>query len=595
MRPPKLVDILRAAGNDLERRPPSPEELHRSEHYLAQCNDNPYALVPEMLRIERQADAEKRRADAAQHACNTATAAAESINELLHEMVHGASDFWHLLTVRQTDDGPRAVCQVGGRLQELAVHPDVDLSDLEQLQSWEFVGVHENVVVGTWRDDPTLFANAHGEVATFKNHVDRDAHLVEVSRNGHEDAIVALSRSLWDQEMTPHTRLVLQRDNPHQAIAIAAANQDRSKFEIPIENIDMRLDDLAGIEEIAERLINDVMLQIRDTEIRDRFGLQPMRGVLLYSYKPGMGKSKFASAFARWLYDHSDVLGWDVVLYEIKPNETKIVWHGGDAQIIRDLWRTVRARAAQPRTRPLIQILVFDEVDSLGKRGETNELVTSAAQNDGLQAMLAEMDGLARGDNHDGPPSHVLCFGMTNRPDRVSSALKRPGRFGDLFLAMPAVTIESAEDVMAIYARGEELPWYLNAEIQVGVDEEVIRANFLRPALSRVFDAVVVRYKTDTQRSIDVTAGEIMANVHFMDAMNAAKKRAAVRCRRNSGVPAVGYDDVVDCLLDSALTVAHQMEADPQMLIRHLQVKVPVTRVDAVAKQELAEHRYLRA
>jgi hypothetical protein len=30
------------------------------------------------------------------------------------------------------------------------------------------------------------------------------------------------------------------------------------------------------------------------------------------------------------------------------------------------------------------------------------------------------------------------------------------------------------------------------------------------------------------------------------------------------------------------------------MLIRQLQVKVPVTRVDAVAKHELAEHRYLR-
>jgi hypothetical protein len=147
---------------------------------------------------------------------------------------------------------------------------------------------------------------------------------------------------------------------------------------------------------------------------------------------------------------------------------------------------------------------------------------------------------------------------------------------------------------MAIYARGDKLPWYLEDEIQAGIEDEVIRANFLRPALASVFDAVVVRYKTDMQRSVDVTAGEIMANVHFMDAMNAAKKRAAVRCRRKSGVHAVCYDDVVDCLLDSALTVAHQMEADPQMLIRHLQVKVPVTRVDAIAKQELADHRFLR-
>jgi SpoVK/Ycf46/Vps4 family AAA+-type ATPase len=320
-----------------------------------------------------------------------------------------------------------------------------------------------------------------------------------------------------------------------------------------------------------------------------------MRGVLLYSYKPGMGKSKFVSALARWLHDHSDILGYEVILYEIKPNETKIVWHGGDAQIIRDLWTTVHARRRQPRARPLIQILVFDEVDSLGKRGEANEMVTSSAQHDGLQAMLAEMDGLARGDDDDGPPSHVLCFGMTNRPDKISSALKRPGRFGDLVLAMPAVTREGAENVMAIYARGETMPWHLGGEIETGLDEESIRANFLRPALASVLESVVLRYKTDTQRSIDVTAGDIMANVHFMDAMNAAKKRAAFRCRRRSGLPAVCYDDVVDCLLDSALSVAHQMEADPQMLIRHLQVKLPVTRVDAVPKHELADHRFLRA
>ena len=594
MRLPKVLDIFRAAGIDFRQDAPGPQELQRAEQLIGQCAENPQSLVPEVLRAERRADAEKRRADSHERSCAAATQAAEQLNELVQGMVRGASDFWHLLTVRHTAQGPRAVCQVGGRLQELAVHPDVDVFELEQLEPWEFVGVHENVVVGTWRDDPALFANAHGEVVSFKHFVDRDAYLIEVSRNGHEDSIVGLARSLWDQEFTPHSRLVLQRDNPHLAIAIAAADQVRSKFEVPIDRIPIRLDDLAGIEDLAERLIEDILLRVYHTGIRDRFGVQAMRGVLLHSYKPGMGKSKFVSAIARWLYDHSDLLGFEVVLYEVKPNETKIVWHGGDAQIIRDLWGTIHARAAQPRTRPLIQVLVFDEVDSLGKRGEANEQVTSAAQNDGLQALLAEMDGLARGDNHVGPPSHVLCFGMTNRPDRVSSALKRPGRFGDLVLAMPAVTIESAENVMAIYARGDELPWYLNGEIQTSVDEELTRASILRPALARVFDAVVVRYKTDTQRSIDVTAGEIMANVHFMDAMNAAKKRAAVRSWRNSGVAAVGYDDIVDCLLDSALRVAQQMEADPQMLIRHLQVKVPVTRVDVVAKSELAEYRYLQ-
>jgi SpoVK/Ycf46/Vps4 family AAA+-type ATPase len=594
MNPSKIMEVLSALGADRLQSPPTTELLQRIEQLFVRFPDSAPALIAEVLRAERRAHDEKQRGDANEQACRTAMEAAESVNELMQDMVNGATEFFHLLRVRYTDDGPRAVCPTGSHLRELAIHPEVDVEELEQLEPWERVGVHENVVVGTWRDDLALFADAHGEIATFKSYVDRSAHLVEVARHGHEDAIVVLNRSLWDHEMTPQTRLILQRDNPHQAIAIAANVQTRSKFEVPIENINMRLDDLAGIEDIAVPLIDDVLLQIRDTDVRDRFGLRPIRGVLLHSSKPGMGKSKFTSGFARWLYDHSDVFGYDVVLYEIKPGETKSMWHGQDAQIVRDLWSAVRARQAQPRTRPLIQILVFDEIDSFGKRGEANEMVTSAAQHDGLQATLAEMDGIARGDNYDDPPSHVLCFGMTNRLDKISSALKRPGRFGDLVLAMPAVTIESAENVMAIYARGSELPWHLDGETEVGVDEEIIRSNFLRPALSRVFDAVVIHYKTDTQRSIEVTAGQIMANVHLMDAINAAKKRAAVRCRRRSGIAAVTFDDVVDCLLDSALTVAQQMEADPHMLIRHLNVKVPVTRVDAVAKRELADHRFLR-
>jgi len=587
MSAPNPLDALRAAGINLQNEAPSPRDLHRVVQLIERSRSDPYSLVPDVLRAQRELYQAKQ-------SCAAATHAADQLNDLMQTMVQSASDFCHLVSVRETEDGTRAVCALGDRWRELAIHPDCELEELEQLQPWEFVAVHENVVVGTWRDDPELFAHAHGEVVTFKAFVDRQAHLVEVSRNGHEDSIVELAKSLWNCELTPHSRLILQRDNPHRAIALADADQAPSQFEIPIENIDMRLDDLAGVEDIATRILEDIFLRILRTDIGETFGLEPMRGVLLCSEKPGMGKSKLVSAIARWLYDEREASGFDVVLYEIKPNETKIVWHGGDAKIIRELWGKIRARQAQPRERPLIQIVVFDEVDSLGRRGNANDVVTSSAQNDALTAMLAEMDGLARGDSHCDPPAHVLCFGMTNRPDRVDAAAKRPGRFGDLVLSMPAITLQSAEDVMAIYARGSELPWQLGGEICVDVELDRIRSTILHPALASVFNAVVIHYKTDTQQNVDVTAGEIMANVHFMDAMNAAKKRAAIRCWHKSGIPAVGYDDVIDCLLDSALSVAQQMEADPEMLIRQLQVKVPVTRIDAVDKRELAEHRFLR-
>ena len=584
---PNPLDVLRASGIDVQHQTPNPREFHRTVQLIDRCTVDQYALVADVLRSEREVNEAKR-------LCAVANQAAEQLNEMLQTMVQSVRDFWHLVAIRETEEGPRAVLQMAGRWQELAIHPDCDRQELEELQSWEFVAVNENVVVGAWRDDPALFANAHGEVVSFKNVVDRNAHLIEVTRNGHEDCVVELGRPLWDRELTPHSRLVLQRDDPHRVIAVAAADEAPSQFEIPIANFDVRLDELAGMEDLAVRLIEEIQLRIRRPDLRARFGLKPLRGVLLYSHKPGMGKSKFVSAIARWFYDHSETIGYDVVLYEIKPNETKIVWHGGDAKIIRELWQKIRDRQARPRTRPLIQIVVFDEIDSLGNRGAANERPTSSAQNDALQALLVEMDGLARGESQDGPPSHVISFGMTNRPDMLDSAAARPGRFGDLVLSIPAVTLESAEDVMAVYARGSEMPWSLGGEIRTGVDLNEIRAHILRPALASIFNSDILHYKTDTQRNIDVTAGETMANVHFMDAMNSAKKRAATRCWRNSGVPGVTYDDVVDCLLDSAIGVAQQMEADPQMMIRHLQVKVPVTRVDAVDRRELADHRFLK-
>jgi hypothetical protein len=159
---------------------------------------------------------------------------------------------------------------------------------------------------------------------------------------------------------------------------------------------------------------------------------------------------------------------------------------------------------------------------------------------------------------------------------------------------MPDVNQQSAEDVMAIYARGDELPWYVGETVETGVAPEVIRSQFVRPALAYVFNAVVLRYATDSQRTHDITAGQILANAHYMDAMNRAKKRAALRCLRDISVPALTLDDVAGCLLDVACETARQMAADPQMLIRQLDIKVPVTRVDQVPRHELEEHPYLR-
>ena len=330
-------------------------------------------------------------------------------------------------------------------------------------------------------------------------------------------------------------------------------------------------------------------------DIREQFNLRPLGGLLLYSYKPGMGKTKLVSAIAAWLRELGNELEFDVALYLVKPNELKIVWHGGDARLVRDeLCGAIRARQAVPRERPLLQLVVLDEVESLGKRvgGDDTQGITSGAQNDAVQALLAEMDGMMKPAKTDDPPAHVLWVGMSNRPDMLDEALKRPGRFGDLVLEMPGADKDGAVGILSIYAKN--LTWEVDGVVRDDLEETEIRRRFLYPAMESIFDEVVLRYSADRQQSVPVTASAVLASVHYMEAMNVASKRAGRRRMYAEGVPAVTLDDVVEGLKQQALSAARQMDADRQMLRRQLRLNVAITRVEVVAADELCENQYVR-
>ena len=273
----------------------------------------------------------------------------------------------------------------------------------------------------------------------------------------------------------------------------------------------------------------------------------------------------------------------------MSPGALKTVWHGGDAKLVReDLCGAIRARQMRPRTRPLFQLIVLDEIDSLGKRG--GEMVSSA-QNDALTALLSEMDGLVQWESAPGQPrAEMLWVGLTNRIDLLDVAISRPGRF-DSILPMPDPTLESAESVMAIYATGRA--WYLDETVHVSLEEDIVRSAFLRPALSQVFDAPVLRYSTESQGGVSVTAGRLMSSAHYEAAMNTAKGRAAGRDLRGVGIPAVVVEDVIEALLEEAHSAARRMSADHGTLARELEVPGHITGSELMATDEPRPHRYL--
>lgn len=574
------LEVLKAA----HIRPSSPAEVEETMRLLQSASESPDAVVAELLSTRKSRD--------------KAVSIAEQSEKLIESLLQGNGALFHLESVRRDADGSaRAVCSKGGNgpLQQFGVHPEVDTEELQSLQPWEFVLVHEGLVISQWRDDPYLLQTQMGDVVEFKGYANREAFQINVSDHGHTERLVTLAEPLRAEEFHAGSRLVLQRDDSRWAIGQLPAERTESQFEVPLDRLTTRLDDLAGVDGIARELIQDILLRVVFEDAKEEFDLEPMNGVLLYSCQPGMGKTALCEGLGVWLREFGEDQGFDVALFHIKPNQLRSKWWGEDGRMVReDLFGAIRARQSLGRERPLIILVVFDEIDSLQKRAGSQQNVNASSHSDALEALLVEMQGLGNRPTETGPASHVLCIGLTNRPDRLDDALKRPGRFGDLVLAMPALTQETAEDIAAIYARKETLPWSLDGTVRSQLAIEDIKTHFLRPAVARIFPAVVATYATDSQQTSEITAGQILVGAHYRDAMKRARKRAAMRKLLGGGIPAICFEDVYDCLLDVAVSTAQQMEADPGMLVQQLQIKVPVVRVTAVPKAELEHHRFVK-
>lgn len=589
-----FLERLLAVGIDPTRLPLS--KRRRLGELRGLCDTDVAQLLIEAFRAED-------RAELATHNCREAAKAAEGLEKLLKGLLSEPPDLWSLEFVELNPTpgaSPLAYCRRGNIRRALSIHPEVDLAQLAALKPWHLVKVHpkEPVVIGLCTHE-SLYAASLGEVVVLKRYVDKDLGLVEVERPGGAESIAQLSQELRATEWPADTRLTLLRDEPAIAVRAVAGEETDHTFDYPIESVQQSLDDLGGMESLKRLLAEQVVTNLIELGTSKAFDLDPLGGMILSSRKPGMGKSTFVLAAARWLAElgRDNRHPFDVHLMVVKPNGLKSVWHGGDAKAVRALGASVRAKIDRPRSRPLMVIVCFEEIDSLSRRvgGNDGALAGSSAANDAVQALLTEMDHIkqAAGANRE-QPCWVLFVGTTNRPDMIDIALKRPERFGDKPYEMPDLTAEGAEAVCEVYCRRAELPWDLDGDVRSNVPIDEIRQRLICPAVAAIFGRPVLRYLDDHRRGTDVTAGEMLAAVHYRDAIKRAKRRAAMRHVMESGVPAVGYEDLVEGLWETTLEQARQLQADRYSLVQQLGLRVPVVDVELLGEHEPLPHRYLR-
>lgn len=169
----------------------------------------------------------------------------------------------------------------------------------------------------------------------------------------------------------------------------------------------LRLDDVAGLDEVKAAFQEKVIRPLRHPDIYQRFRAELGGGVLLYG-PPGTGKTFIARALA-------GELGVPFYCPELAGIKSKYV--GETAKNMTRLFE-------EARKHPLA-VIFMDEVDSLlANRGHRHA--------DAVAQFLTLADGL----HNDG--GRLLLVGATNRPWSIDSAVLRPGRLGThVYVGLP--------------------------------------------------------------------------------------------------------------------------------------------------------------
>ena len=181
--------------------------------------------------------------------------------------------------------------------------------------------------------------------------------------------------------------------------------------EVVVEVPNVRWNDIGGLEEIKERLREEVEWPLTKSEIYEKVGVTPPQGILLYG-PPGCGKTLLAKAVATES---------DANFISVKGPELLSKWVGESEKAVRKIFS--RARQVAP------SILFFDEIDALaGTRGFGSD---SGVGERVVAQLLTELDGISSLND-------VIVIAATNRPELVDSALLRAGRIErKLFVEAP--------------------------------------------------------------------------------------------------------------------------------------------------------------
>jgi proteasome-associated ATPase len=307
-------------------------------------------------------------------------------------------------------------------------------------------------------------------------------------------------------EAEPGARVVLDSSG-----FLAKENLGKTDNNYVREATTITWDDIGGLWDAKEQLQEAIELPMSHPEIFEKYGQEPIKGVLLYG-PPGCGKTLLGKATATSIARNFGAQSSTGFIY-IKGPEVLSKWLGESEAKIRQLFAMARDHRDDTGYPAVIFI---DEADALlGRRGRG--IGGSSISDTVVPTFLAEMDGL------DDTGAVVLL--ATNRPDTLDPAVIRPGRI-DRKIKISRPDRETAADILRIHLRSKPVTNTLDAVIQyvmeaVFDDNNRVQGQPLSSVLNGAILENIVSRATSFAIKDDISRGSFggITHQHFMDAI----------------------------------------------------------------------------
>jgi len=270
--------------------------------------------------------------------------------------------------------------------------------------------------------DELEFASERGALNATPKRIDFDSLAVEVQGFSVDDIRTVVQRVVMNscnEEATEEALFEAIETVSDERLENVRGSAFLRGFKIPSTT----WDDIGGLEETKEQLVESVRQSQAWKEAYRKWAISAGGGILLYG-PPGTGKTMLAQALANET---------DRAFIPVKAPEIKNPIFGNPGELISGLFDQARKNAPS--------IIFFDEFDSLGgQRGTTN-----ATSDDTVNALLTELDGLEEmGD--------IVVVAATNRPKTLDDALLRPGRFDEHIEVSPP-NEATQQDIFRVHTR----------------------------------------------------------------------------------------------------------------------------------------------